>query len=103
VIWDSTTKSVPITGLITGLARHYSTSFTADIFPNPVKDLLNIEITGNPCLAGSIYDVTGKEIKRFSTGAHTQLNVGDLNAGIYILQLSLENSLLLTKKIVVTK
>lgn len=63
------------------------------IFPNPVSDVLNVEITEGNCIRYEIYSFEGEIMlsatpenkKRFS------VNVESLEQGIYILKLELEN------------
>lgn len=56
-----------------------------NVYPNPTKDILNIE-WNETLTAIQIYDVTGKKIKTFKA-TERKLNVSDLNVGIYLLEL----------------
>jgi hypothetical protein len=59
------------------------------IYPNPAKDELNIAIKGFQTLQGfgTLMSADGKLVKSFTlTGNQTQLNVQDLQPGIYILR-----------------
>ncbi|UGS24838.1 T9SS type A sorting domain-containing protein [Flavobacterium channae] len=58
-----------------------SNSFT--IYPNPVSNVLNISNSNNFDVKGiSITDINGRVVKN-QTGSLTQVNVADLNAGVY--------------------
>jgi hypothetical protein len=64
------------------------------IFPNPAKDAVNIVLTGNlPTpkawlgLKATLISVEGKVVKTFTINrSHTQIDVGDLQPGVYILK-----------------
>ncbi len=63
---------------------------TIKIYPNPVKDILNIETTA--ACEIRLYSLTGQSIKNTtasSSGKHqTQLNLSDVTPGVYILEIS---------------
>lgn len=53
------------------------------IFPNPTKDLLNVSNLNNFDIKNiSITDINGRVVKN-QVGSSTQINVSDLNAGVY--------------------
>ena len=53
------------------------------VYPNPVSNVLNISNSNNFEIKGvSITDVNGRVVKN-QTGSLTQVNVADLNAGVY--------------------
>jgi hypothetical protein len=53
------------------------------LYPNPAKDFLNISNTNNVEIKNiSVTDINGRVIKN-ETGSLTQINVSDLNAGVY--------------------
>jgi NADP-dependent 3-hydroxy acid dehydrogenase YdfG len=65
------------------------------IYPNPVDELLNLSISTDLAIdSGSVevYDVLGRKmIQRevsFANGNTQQIDVSELNAGIYIVQMS---------------
>jgi len=74
----------------------------AAFYPNPVKDLLTVEIS-EPGSLLSIYDLRGQSVAKFDLsgiGAH-QLNAGDLKTGVYVLefdQFNIEGNQLLLKE-----
>ncbi len=76
------------------------------LYPTPTNELLNIEFNGNIAddIQLNIMDVTGKSIRTHSYNANDfatiQLNVNDLNSGIYILQI-IFNAQIVSKKFVV--
>ncbi|WP_157208982.1 T9SS type A sorting domain-containing protein [Mariniflexile maritimum] len=53
------------------------------VYPNPAND--NISISGDNAIKSvSVFDILGKEVLTFKK--HTNLNISDLTAGIYILK-----------------
>jgi len=76
---------------ILGVEDYNLISFT--IYPNPAQDILNIE-TQQPIETLKIYNLQGQLIKEDSTHS---INVSQLNAGLYFVQLTLEGKTV-TKK-----
>jgi uncharacterized delta-60 repeat protein len=60
------------------------------IFPNPVSDLINVEIDNS--YKFKIYSMTGKLILRGNETPNKSINVNQLKKGIYILELETSNS-----------
>ena len=61
-----------------------------NIFPNPATDIVNITNTDNIDVEQiDLYDLSGKKIKeeRFNADDNIQLNIENLQSGIYLLQL----------------
>lgn len=59
------------------------------VYPNPAKDLLNIEISGTTSGKAEVmlYDLTGKQLKQMTLqGATGQINISDLPQGVYLLR-----------------
>ena len=73
------------------------------IFPNPAKDVVNITIKGFRTLQGfgTLMTADGKLVKTFIiTGNQTQLNVQDLQAGIYILRIESAESVVVKRLVI---
>ncbi|MCE3075711.1 T9SS type A sorting domain-containing protein [Chryseobacterium gwangjuense] len=62
------------------------------IYPNPVKDLLNIQ-SKNEVIKAEIYDVTGRILRTTSVSNNT-INVSDLTKGNYIIKLSTKDKII---------
>jgi hypothetical protein len=111
-------KSGIITTRIDGL-EVYNTDYTSveelrfnddmvTVYPNPVRDQLNIDlsqiVTNNP--EATIYDLSGKilvnKIFRDSPGSNCQLDVKQLNAGLYLLKITTDKQTI-TKKIAIER
>jgi len=79
------------------------------IFPNPIHGNANLEFTikANSNVSIETYDFTGKKVQsvlndRLPEGGHNiSLNTNDLTSGIYFVRISIGNSNILNKKIVV--
>ena len=56
------------------------------IFPNPVRDILNVEIISEGNKIATIYNIQGKEIRTFSINGMTSLDISDLSTGIYYMK-----------------
>ncbi|PQL90051.1 T9SS type A sorting domain-containing protein [Apibacter sp. wkB309] len=68
------------------------------LFPNPVIDILKINITAKVTSA-SVYNYAGKEVKRYPRIINNELDLQDLSAGIYIVNLTTDQGIL-SKKII---
>ena len=77
-------------------------SFKFDVFPNPAHDRFTIDAPKS-IVAATLTNVLGQEVKAFEFAAsqRLELNVSDLDAGIYILQLRTSENEISTAKVVV--
>ena len=87
--WQSENKPCDFLGTVTSIKEKEDISNSIRIFPNPVKDILNIESTGNIEIKSiSIYTMDGKLIETskysFNNG---QLNINKLAIGSYIINI----------------
>jgi len=87
--YDTTTDHIPVSTWFQfpTLSSPSYTANTFTVYPNPVKDVLNI--TGNGMAAGTtteIYDLAGRRIFHEKLSGAT-LNVSALPAGIYMLKI----------------
>lgn len=98
-----------LVGTGTGLYAHYldpnfsvdennfnDLSQIAEIFPNPSRDYINLELLNDQQQIGkiSIHDITGRAytiVKSEDLGSRVLLNLKHLKGGIYILDVELEN------------
>jgi len=70
------------------------------LYPNPAKDILQIEATENFQIERiELFDIGGKKVKEFSKNELT-LNISGFNSGIYFIKLTGMEGVL-TKKIVI--
>jgi len=71
-----------------------------NLYPNPVKDVLNIELDKKEEYKYSIFNFNGKKVieGRFNN-ANYQIDLNNLKSGIYFLRLS-SNKTIITKKVI---
>jgi hypothetical protein len=68
------------------------------IYPNPAANQLNINAYESNILDVLMYDIMGKEIKRYSINANkTTLDISALHSGLYVLKIKTEEGLLTRK------
>lgn len=67
----------------------------ANIYPNPANDVLNIELNEEQELSINIIDLSGKTVmsKDFGLSMGEVINTSDLNAGMYILQVTTDGKM----------
>ncbi len=91
---------VAISGNVTTLSTSKNSITGLEIYPNPVTgNILNIETAANGTKSVAIFDVLGKQVLNVSTDT-TTVNVGNLNAGVYIVKIT-EEGKTATRKLVV--
>ena len=71
------------------------------LFPNPAQDVVKIYSLNNTILGSSITDVNGRQIKsnEYTNLSEVELNISDLNAGIYFLTIATEKGTTVKKLI----
>jgi hypothetical protein len=71
------------------------------VYPNPAKDMLNISNSiGAEINSVTVSDINGRTVKQVAAnGVESQINIADLNAGVYFVNIN-SNQGSLTKKIV---
>ncbi len=63
-----------------------NSEFEIIVFPNPAKDLINIQVEGTFHFLSTLYDLNGRIIDtRYSNGS--LLNIDSIHAGIYLLEI----------------
>lgn len=68
------------------------------LYPNPVKDLLYIN-DAYEIRQMEIYDVCGRQVKSINN-PQTDMDMSNLNAGIYIVKLYMRSSEVIIQKII---
>jgi len=81
------------------------TGFSGNIqvYPNPAKDEVNITLKGFRTLQGfgTLITADGKTVKTFTiSGSETQIDVTNLNPGLYVLKIELEESITVKRVII---
>lgn len=86
---DSVSVTINYEVGVTGIDNLNQIKESISSYPNPVKDIINFDysINNNAESYISIYDLVGKKVKQLKLNNltnSTQLDISDLNAGIYI-------------------
>lgn len=73
------------------------------IYPNPTKSIFYIEHSYLKILSYVMYDIQGRKVKYQNTINNTShiINVASLEKGIYILNITLEDSTMITKQLII--
>ena len=69
------------------------------IYPNPSSDYVNIEIKNQSIAKVSIFDMSGKLVLEKNNISNTQISVGNLNKGVYIIKIETSKGLFQEKLI----
>ncbi len=89
--------TVSVTYETASVDSHLASSFS--VYPNPVKDVLNISNSINAEINSVIVtDINGRTVKQANSNV-SQINISDLNAGVYFVNIN-SNEGSLTKKVV---
>lgn len=74
---------------------------TLDVFPNPVKNLINIA-SSKPIENIKLYSILGEEFLNLNVAnsQQNQIDMHQFSKGIYLLKVSLSNNQIITKKII---
>lgn len=102
---DASTKqwTVTITKLTTGL-NNISLSESINIYPNPTTDQLFIDLKNFKGLVNSIslFDIQGKEVFRDDNITNDNLQLNNLNDGIYVVHIETDQGAI-NRKVIVQK
>lgn len=70
------------------------------VYPNPANNILQIDNVNQLVKSVQVFDLLGKEVYTENKLSNNQINVSNLNQGIYILKLNAEN-VSVTKKLII--
>ena len=102
--WEVTIDTVGFSGFFvrtssSALATANVKQDQLTIYPNPVKDVLNIDLKANQGEV-KIFDLSGKVIKTASVNKSGSVDVSKLSKGLYIVEITINGSSKVTKKII---
>jgi len=82
--------------------KPYAQDNQITLFPNPVADVLNIDISGlkTENLELIIIDIHGREIKKLSLRQNQKIDVTDLRSGMYLVKISHNDELIYSSKLI---
>jgi len=69
------------------------------MFPNPAKDTVQFSVNSNENLDIEIFDMLGKSVLRVND-VQNEVNISDLNSGLYFVQMKLGTQQAIKKLIV---
>ena len=72
--------------------------FDFDMYPNPTKDVLRVNMLDNRKVSFIVYNLMGQQLKT-NTLTNSEINVSDLSSGIYILEVN-DGQKSITKKFI---
>lgn len=79
-------------GWTTGVREASRKSNDFRIFPNPAKDQISVRFTTREAVAIDIYNMLGAKVKTvIHNGQETDINIGDLQNGVYFLRMKDSN------------
>lgn len=68
--------------------QSFESNNSISIYPNPTSDLLYFSTTnGTPVDKATLYDISGRVVKEFSTISNSQISVAGLAKGIYVIKM----------------
>jgi hypothetical protein len=83
--------SAPRTFLNAGGVDEHGSAATVAAWPNPVNDMLKVDLSDYNAFRAEIFDQSGRIIRMIGRLEHSEVNVEALKPGIYFLRLSSKN------------
>jgi endonuclease I len=65
---------------------------SVSLYPNPIKDVLTVDLISYSDTKIEIYDILGKRVYQTEVKGDTTLNLQSLKSGVYIVKINQENS-----------
>ena len=97
------TCGTPDTTLATAAIATFNTQHSIfKIFPNPAQNNFTVEVATNEKQTISVYDVNGKQVLLQTITGTTNIDVGNLNTGVYSINIT-SNEGVATKKFVIIR
>lgn len=93
----------------TGIASIENSNFSFSVYPNPVKDFINIKVDGsiiNETVKVELISITGQQVAELYNGIASKLNtqqlpVNNVTSGVYMIKISSNSQSLHTEKIII--
>lgn len=107
---DSAGFTIQYDHTATGIDEQNTTGVISEAYPNPASSTVSLNYNTNSLSTAkakiNIYDMLGKEVKGIALTAQqgtVKINTDDLYAGIYFYSLVMDDKIIATKKLVITK
>ena len=69
-----------------------------NVYPNPAKDILNVNVSNDRIRNLLIYDLAGQAVYNLSDlHGQSQINIGHLSNGIYLLKVETDSGISIAK------
>lgn len=81
-----------------GLGNKSFDKNTVSLYPNPASDIVYIDSEEESAVI--IYNISGEVVKTFPKTHHKEITVSDLNSGIYLFEVTIQNKKSITRIIV---
>ena len=78
----------------------FNSETSLSVYPNPTKDILYIKPLDNQKFDVSIYSITGQLVSQYSNLDNNQIDIKNLEKGIYILKITSQNNIIHIQKII---
>ncbi|WP_432670694.1 T9SS type A sorting domain-containing protein [Flavobacterium sp. SM2513] len=90
MVFDNfTSRAIDVSNLL-GTSDFVATKATVSVYPNPATDVLNVNTSNSSITAVQIVDLNGRQVmtKSFNNVSDAQLNVNELSAGMYLINIT---------------
>jgi len=77
-------------------------SFSYEIYPNPVQDLLHINLLSSNPIEFVLYDMLGSQVYKEQFTSSSNINVSSFEAGIYFYKLNMKGKETEVQKLIIT-
>ena len=84
------------------LGVEYNVAVDVRLYPNPAKDVLNIETNNQEITSVTIYNIFGSRVLSLEKVTDNTINVSNLKNGVYLVRIEALNNTI-TKKVVIDK
>src|SRR5690606_7752716 len=74
-------------------------NITVNVYPNPTTDIVNIETEEN-LFNYVVYDINGREIQNGMFGNNNQVNLQNVNSGVYFIKVTTTQGSTATVKVI---
>jgi len=97
---EAVSEAISMKAILTVSAVDNTKEKAIGIYPNPVRNILNIQGIGQSLRSICILDLSGRIVKQFTTLNSQRIEVSDLQSGVYFIEMVYDNTTKSTYKIV---
>lgn len=100
ISYDATEVEVEVTDVLSTDNLDFNNQ--VKIYPNPAKDVLNIDTNNQEITSVAIYNILGSRVLALNEVTNNTINVSNLKNGVYLVRIEALNNTI-TKKVVIDK